>query len=523
MAKRNKKATRKIERLRDRLHHADENPDFKVGWVTQYMFVMDNFDIGETKRANENRWLYTIGPQRRTRYPFETLVIPGTHYTLHWFMQCKITDPSRVPEFRYVPISTGATNLPFGTAPYVPTVQISQTKSDWIIVPQDDFINDAQSILQCLARCINQHNFTIFDARDLMRSLGIRHPLITHEETICELEFLERNRKGVVINYQNRYKRKSEVKLEGPVEKKPRFDISTPTSDVGFLTCSILDTLSSSTPFTIEQLAERFQVKEKIVRQVVDVLVVVGQLSNNNGLISSPTNPCIMSPKSPSSSCDDSYGPIPETPPQSMPMWNNTPTPTAGNGGGCGTNNIKLDSSDATPNRPYATRSATKAKHESPVSSPNSNNDFISSPSMTKTTLPSLSAQTKSRFSDVRCSGGFGQSASLPMPIPQNSNFMHQLSSIKPYTRSSPPPTQPAPKPASLDSSSWAPSSIELPSISFNLSHSPMSHSPMLQHMLSHQDYDQKTKSNVCDMNFDSPLDLNSDVDFFQSSFWDQY
>jgi len=79
MAKRNKKATRKIERLRDRLHHVDENPDFKVGWLTQYMFIMDNFDIGETKRANENRWLYTIGPQRRTRYPFETMVIPGTH------------------------------------------------------------------------------------------------------------------------------------------------------------------------------------------------------------------------------------------------------------------------------------------------------------------------------------------------------------------------------------------------------------------------------------------------------------
>jgi len=267
-------------------------------------------------------------------------------------------------------------------------------------------------------------------------------------------------------------------------------------------------------------------VKEKIVRQVVDVLVVVGQLSNNNGIISSPSNPCVMSPKSPSSSCDDSYGPIPETPPQSMPMWNNTPTSTPGNGGsGCITNNIKLDTTEATPNRPYATRSATKAKHESPISSPNSTNDFSSSSSMTKTTLPSISSvQTKSRFSDVRCSSsGFVQSSSLPMPIPQNSNFMHQLS-MKPYTRSSPPPTQPAPKPASLDSSSWAPSSIELPSISFTLSHSPMSHSPMLQHMLSHQDYDQKTKStSVCDMNFDSPLDLSSDVDFFQSSFWDQY
>jgi len=495
MAKRNKKATRKIERLRDRLHHADENPDFKVGWITQYMFVMDNFDIGETKRANENRWLYTIGPQRRTRYPFETLVIPGTHYTLHWFMQCKITDPARVPEFRYVPISTGATNLPFGTAPYVPTVQISQTKSDWVVVPQDDLIADAQSILQCLARCINQHNFTIFDARDLMRSLNLRHPLISHEETICELEFLERNRKGVIIHYQNRHKRKSEVKLEGPIDKKPRYDSA--TSDVGFLTCSILDTLSNATnPFTVEQLAERFLVKEKIVKQVVDVLTVVGQLSINNGLISSLSNPCVMSPKSPSS-CDDSYGPIPETPPHSMPMWNNSPD--------------KQDV-EQTPARPYATRSSTKAKTE-PVSSPNS--EYVSAP-MTKTALPPLSqVQSKPRFSS-----GFGQS-SLPVPIPQNSNYLHQIN-IKPYARSTPPPTQPAPRPASLDS--WAPSPIELPSIGFSLSHSPISHSPMLQHMLSQQEFEKsKSSSVVCDMSFDSALDLTADVDFFQSSFWDPY
>jgi len=344
MAKRNKKATRKIERLRDRLHHADDNPDFKVGWLTQYMFVMDNFDIGETKRANENRWLYTIGPQRRTRYPFETLVIPGTHYTLHWFMQCKITDPSQVPEFKYVPISTGATTLPFGTAPYVPTVQISQTKSDWVVVPQEPFLADAKTILQCLAKCLNQHNFTIFDARDLTHTLPLKLPLISHEETLCELDFLERQRKGIVVGYQNRYKRKaSPVKSEEGPNKKPRLEVTTSVSAV---TRSLLDTISYG-PLSVAQVAHQLQVKEKLIEKVVDILSVVGSLVVSKGLISLPQHmlsPHPGSPTSPLSSCDDSYGPIPETPPQSMPMWES-----------------EEDDEDSS-SRPYATRSSTKSK-----------------------------------------------------------------------------------------------------------------------------------------------------------------
>jgi hypothetical protein len=339
MAKRNKKATRKIERLRDRLHHVDENPDFKVGWLTQYMFVMDNFDIGETKRANENRWLYTIGPQRRTRYPFETMVIPGTHYTLHWFMQCKISDPSQVPEFKYVPISTGATSLPFGTAPYVPTVQISQTKSDWSVVCQEPYITDAKVILQSLAKCLNQHNFTIFDARDLMPALPLKLPLISHEETICELEFLERQRKGTVVAYQNRLKRKfssGNFESDSP-NKRIRLDASSTCA----ATQSLLDLLSFG-PVTIPLAAQQLQVKEKLIEQIVDVLTVVGHANLANGVITSSVQaPSLSHPASPSST-EDSYGPIPETPPQSMPMWD------AGKNEG-----------EVSP-RPYGTRSASR-------------------------------------------------------------------------------------------------------------------------------------------------------------------
>lgn len=468
MCKRNKKATRKIERLRDRLHHVDENPDFKVGWLTQYMFVMDNFDIGETKRANENRWLYTIGPQRRTRYPFETMVIPGTHYTLHWFMQCKISDPSQVPEFKYVPISTGATTLPFGTAPYVPTVQISQTKSDWVVVPQDPFIVDAKVILPYLAKYLNQHNFTTFDARDLMHTLNLKLPLISHEETICELEFLERQRKGIVVSYQNRYKRKaSPVKLEdGSPNKRPRLEVTSISS----ATRMLLDILAYG-PISIPQAAQQLQVKEKLIEQVVDVLLVVGQVTSNNGMVSSTqyitspssysnnTNsgppqcpPSPNSPKSPSSSCEDSYGPIPETPPQSMPMWDSQ------------------TNTDQT--RPYATRSSTMRKSQ------NRSDEESQTENKTRS-LPSLFQP------------GLMQSSSSLRPLMQ-------------LPHSAPPPTQPA-RPRDTATATWLP--------------------PPTSSMSEAGPFSGKRESISHDMSFESNLDIadSSLVDFFQSSFWDQY
>jgi len=202
-------------------------------------------------------------------------------------------------------------------------------------------------ILQSLAKSLNQHNFTIFDARDLMPSLELTLPLISHEETICELEFLERQRKGIVVSYQNRYKRKtSPVKLEGTSAKKPRLEVTS----IGCATRMLLDLLGNG-PVSIPNAAQQLQVKEKLIEQVVDVLMVVGHVTMASGLITStqltasagfpsPSSP--RSPKSPLSSCDDSYGPIPETPPQAMPMW---------------------DSSKAgEQTRPYATRSSTLRK-----------------------------------------------------------------------------------------------------------------------------------------------------------------
>jgi len=416
---------------------------------------MDNFDIGETKRANENRWLYTIGPQRRTRYPFETMVIPGTHYTLHWFMQCKISDPSQVPEFKYVPISTGATTLPFGTAPYVPTVQISQTKSDWVVVAQEPYITDAKVILQCLAKCLNQHNFTIFDARDLMPSLNLNLPLISHDETICELEFLERQRKGIVVSYQNRYKRKSSpnVKLEGTSAKRPRLEVTSISS----ATRMLLDLLSYG-PVSIQNAAEHMKVKEKLIEQVVDVLMVVGQVTVANGLVMSTQSltgsmslPCQSpprSPKSPISSCDDSYGPIPETPPQSMPMW---------------------DSRSEEP-RPYATRSSALRKNS---------RDEDGSVDQSLAALPSIYQPMFAQSLLVR------PMFQLPGSLPHNP----------------PPPTQPA---RPRDERVWV-TSMDAGSFI---------------------NPDKFNKTIASEMSFvDANLELgdSSIVDFFQSSFWDQY
>jgi hypothetical protein len=215
------------------------------------------------------------------------------------------------------------------------------------LVPQDPFVKDAQVILQCLAKSLNQHNFTIFDARDLMHTLPMQLPLITQEETICELEFLERQRKGIVIGYQNRYKRKAspvKLEMESP-SKRPRIELTTSTA-----TRVLLELLSSG-PISISKAAENMGAKETLIQKVVDVLLVVGHVTVLNGLISStPLTPslpptCPPSPKSPISSCDDSYGPIPETPPQSMPMWDPS---------------VKDDQSA----RPYATRFSMRKKQE---------------------------------------------------------------------------------------------------------------------------------------------------------------
>jgi len=387
-------------------------------------------------------------------------------------MQCKISDPSQVPEFKYVPISTGATTLPFGTAPYVPTVQISQTKSDWVVVPQDPFIVDAKTILQYLAKYLNQHNFTIFDARDLMHTLPLKLPLISHEETICELEFLERQRKGIVVSYQNRYKRKvSPVKLEGgSPNKKPRVESVT---SVGSATRMLLDLLAYG-PVTISQAAQHLQVKEKLVEQVVDVLMVVGQVTVNNGMITSTqfiTSPSYSlppaqgghsptSPKSPTSSCEDSYGPIPETPPQSMPMWDSQ-TPST---------EVPTSTSSS---RPYATRSSTMKKIQ-----PKSDEEHVPAEPKPRT-LPALY-----------------QPMQPPLrPVLQLSQLPH----------SAPPPTQPArpPRENHPTDRTWLPPPSTMDG-NFSINGS-----------------DSRRVST--DMNFESDLTDSSIVDFFQSSFWDQY
>jgi hypothetical protein len=273
------------------------------------------------------------------------MIIPGTHYTLHWFMQCKISDPAQIPEFKYVPIPTGASSLPFGTAPYVPTVQISQTKTDWVVIDQSPYLADAKKIVLCLAKCINTHNFTIFDARDLMASLDLSLPIISHEETVCELDFLERQRKGLVVSYSGR-KRKFEMTDEYFCAKKSR----TSSSSTSSVTRQLLAMLANG-PVTSFHAAQQLRAPEELVEQVAEVLAVIGQVTVMNGTIRSTQilpsmSTHFSSPESPLHSIEDSFDNdrIPETPPQSMPMWD------------------PVDPTDSflssTPSRPYATRSA---------------------------------------------------------------------------------------------------------------------------------------------------------------------
>lgn len=270
-------------------------------------------------------------------------------------MQCKISDPAQVPEFKYVPIPTGATTLPFGTAPYVPTVQISQTKTDWVVIDQTPYLSDAKKIIVTLAKCINTHNFTVFDARDLMSSLDLSLPLISQEETACELDFLERQRKGLAcVSYCNR-KRKFEMSDEYYSAKKSR--VSTAGDSTTTTTTRMLLDMLAYGPVTIYHAAQQLQVPEELVEQVVEVLSVVGQVSVVNGTVSS-TSPQqeeafpslsaqFPSPQSPHS-IEDSFehDPVPETPPHSMPMWDPVDTEPL---------------SVPSP-RPYATRSSTSRK-----------------------------------------------------------------------------------------------------------------------------------------------------------------
>jgi len=300
-----------------------------------------------------------------------------------------------------------------------------------------------------------------------MTSLNIALPLISFEETICELDFLERLRKGIVVSYQNRYKRKaSPVKLEGSSPKRPRLEVTSASSATRLL----LDLLSCG-PISISQAAMQLQVKEKLIEQVVEVLLVVGHVSVANGLVSSvmslnhsPKNGPICtsvphSPKSPGSSCDDSYGPIPETPPQSMPMWDSSRYDDQSGG-----------------LRPYATRGALKKTFKEEDTCMDSG-----------VLLPSL-------YQPI----GIHSQAHLTRPP------IFQLPGPLPH--SAPPPTQPARSSRESDRV-WADPALDVGSFP----------------SLTTDKFCNKGITN--DMSFDPNLDLgdSSIVDFFQSSFWDQY
>jgi len=212
----------------------------------------------------------------------------------------------------------------------------------------------------------------------------------------------------------------------------------------------LLDLLSSG-PVSITQAALRLQVKEKVIEQVVDVLMVVGRVTIANGLVTSipslpPSSP--LSPKSPPSSSDDSYGPIPETPPQSMPMWDSSQTDV-----------------EPLPSYPGHSSSVRKVQRRDEVVRRDQ-----------PVLLPSIYQ-------------------------PSTSRSMFPLSGS--VSHNPPPPTQPVRPPRS--DRVWA-STIDVGSLtSLHL--------------------DKLNKSILSEMSFDSNLDVSdsSVVDFFQSSFWDQY
>jgi hypothetical protein len=231
---------------------------------------------------------------------------------------------------------------------------------------------------------------------------------------------------------------------DGP-NKRPRLEVT----GISSATRMLLDLLSYGS-VSIPQAAQQLQVKETLIEKVVDVLMVVGHVTMSGGLISSTQHmlspQALSSPASPMSSCEESYGPIPETPPQAMPMWDADST----------------DSDSSTP-RPYATRSSTKAQKKRDPSS----------------------------FSH------------FPPPVNHRPLLHPSLQQRSPLSYA-PPPTEPA-RPSKEIEPVWSQSNLD----SFS--------------SLSSDKF--STKSVAHELSFESNLDLSdaSIVDFFQSSFWDQY
>jgi len=122
------------------------------------------------------------------------------------------------------------------------------------------------------------------------------------------------------------------------------------TSSTSSVTRQLLDMLANG-PVTTFHAAQQLRSSEELVEQVAEVLAVIGQVTVMNGTIRS-TQILSMSthfppsPESPLHSVDDSFDNdrIPETPPQSMPMWDPVDTDSF------------LSTSPSS--RPYATRSA---------------------------------------------------------------------------------------------------------------------------------------------------------------------
>jgi len=251
---------------------------------------------------------------------------------------------------------------------------------------------------------------------------------------------------------------------DGP-NKKPRLEVT----GVSSATRMLLDTLSYG-PISISQAAHQLQVKEKLIEKVVEVLMVVGHVTVSGGFISSTQHALspqsMLSPSSPTSptSCEDSYGPIPETPPQAMPMWDSGEADADGDS----------DSQCSAP-RPYATRSSTKAM---------------------KNTKRPHEVSRKTTYSST-----FAQ----PPPVNHRPLVLPSLQRCP--LSFAPPPTEPA-RPREEAESMW--------------SH-PLDNGTFVSSVAS--DKFSSPKSISHEMSFEPTLDLSdtSIADFFQSSFWDQY
>ena len=142
-------------------------------------------------------------------------------------------------------------------------------------------------MIPLLSKNLNRLNFTIFDARSMASDISnLILPLIPEDETRTEMSFLEvLARMPEKVFPQSEMKRKAPEPEEEPSPKKQKVEFDTTA-----VTHRVLEILHSRSIVHVHELSSILQIKDSRIRQIVDVLAVVGSaVVNDDGFVAPRT------------------------------------------------------------------------------------------------------------------------------------------------------------------------------------------------------------------------------------------